>query len=131
MFNSSKTEHSPSRVLRPDNIRWMMSLSDLRIYLCSFLPAFPALHKCSPFEIPRVRGGMKTRKMIFENALLHFGVVQLLSKQAFISAFCQVITEVSFTVPQQLQLLTSNTSIWHPMEDFTKSRQAQAVWPAK
>jgi hypothetical protein len=65
MFNSSKTEHSPSRVLRPDNIRWMMSLSDLRTYLCSFLPAFPALHKCSPLLRFPASEGMKTRKMIF------------------------------------------------------------------
>src|SRR5579859_3257054 len=33
-----------------------------------------------PFEVPRVRGGMKTRKMMIENALLHLGVVQFTLK---------------------------------------------------
>jgi len=39
-----------------------MSLSGSQKYLALPFWPFPAPHKCSPFEIPRVRGGMKTGK---------------------------------------------------------------------
>src|SRR5271163_2337852 len=102
----------------------MMSLSDLR---CSSLPAFPALHKCFPFrDSPRQRGNEDRKNDLRECPPCISELSNLLSKQAFISTFCQVTTEASSTVPTLRQLLTSNTSTWHPMEDFTKSRQAQA-----
>jgi hypothetical protein len=96
-----------------------------------FPSAFPALHKNFPFrDSPRQRGNEDRKNDLRECPPCISQLSNLLSKQAFISAFCQVITEASSTVPQ-LQLLTSNTSTWHPVEDFTKSRQAQAVWQAR
>jgi hypothetical protein len=83
-------------------------------------------------RFPASEGGMKTGKKGSSRMLSCISELSYYSQNRHSYLWlCQVTTEALSTVPQQLQVPASNTSTWHPMEDFTKSRQAQAAWPAR